>query len=414
MVMEDTLQIVMMLVLMALSAFFSASETALMSLSKLRLRSMAEEKVPKADLIARLLKNPGNLLGVILVGNNIVNIGASALATSLAITHFGSAGVGIATGVMTLTILIFAETTPKSLAAQNSEGVAMKVVGPLWVFSIILRPFAAIVMLVSNLVIRLLGGTRGNQQQFITEEEMKTMITMGHEKGVLEVEEKKMIHNVFEFGETRVTDVMTPRTFMVAVEENATYAQIVDLFRIERFSRIPVYEDSIDNIIGILYVKDFFLAGLDESEFNLTALLKRPYFTIEHRLTTQLFREMRDEGIQMAIVVDEYGGTSGVVTIEDLVEEIVGEIYDESDEVTEEYEVLGEKEFPIIGMAKIDTVNELLGTDIYSEDFDSIGGFVSGILGRWPEEGESIEYDGLTFVVEKVHKNRIERLRVLV
>jgi putative hemolysin len=348
------------------------------------------------------------------VGNNIVNIGASALATALAIAHFGSAGVGIATGAMTLAILIFSETTPKSLAARNPEGVAVKVVSLLWVFSSILRPIAVVIMFVSNLIIKLLGGTNKNQQQLITEEEMKTMITMGHEEGVLEGEEKKMIHNVFEFGATRVTDVMTPRTFMVALDKNATYAQIVDVFKTNRFSRIPVYDGNIDNIVGILFLKDLFLVGLEEGDFDILSALKRPYFTIEYRLTTELFREMRDEAIQMAIVVDEYGGTAGIITIEDLVEEIVGEIYDESDQITDDYEVINEKEFLIIGTAKIDTVNELLGTNIYSADFDSIGGFIFGQYGRLPEEGESVDYKGVTFVVEKVYKNRIERLRVIV
>ncbi|MEL7648130.1 MAG: hemolysin family protein [Sedimentibacter sp.] len=410
---EDIWQLIILVVLLVLSSFFSASETALMSLSKIRIRNMVDENVPRSEKIQKLVENPSNLLGAILVGNNIVNIGSSALATSIAINHFGNTGVGIATGIMTFIVLIFGEITPKSLAAQNSEKVSLKVVNILSFIVIILKPITIVLMKITNSIIKLLGGEISNKQPFVTEEEIKTMINVGHEEGVLEVEEKKMIHNVFEFGETRVADVMIPRTYMVAIEKNLSYEQIVEEFKKQRFSRIPVYEESMDNIVGVLYLKDLFLCEMEEGTFDISKVLKEPYFTFEFKLTTLLFREMREKGIQMAIVIDEYGGTAGVITIEDLVEEIVGDIHDETDEIIHEIEVIKEDEYVVLGITKIDIVNDMIGINIYSENFDSIGGFVVGLFGRLPEAGECIEHENIKFIVEKVHKNRIEKLRIL-
>lgn len=409
---QDIWQLIVLIVLLMLSAFFSASETALMSLSKVRIRSMVAKNVPKAKKIQKLVESPSNLLGAILVGNNIVNIGASALATSIAIKQFGSTGVGIATGIMTFTVLIFGEITPKSLAAQHSEKVSLKVVNILSVIVIILKPITVVLLKITNAIIRLFGGKLGSRQPFVTEEEIKAMVNVGHEEGVLEGEERKMIHNVFEFGDTKVTDVMTPRTYMVAIDKESSFEQIVEVFKNERFSRIPVYEDDIDHIIGVLFLTDLFLSKMEDETFDISKIIKEPYLTIEYKLTTELFREMRDKGIQMAIVIDEYGGTAGVVTIEDLVEEIVGDIYDESDDIVQEIELINENEYAVHGIVKIDDVIDRIGIAIYSEEYDSIGGFVFGLFGRLPEEGESIEHDHIKFVVEKVHKNRIEKLRI--
>jgi putative hemolysin len=410
---DNSWQFIILAVLLILSAFFSASETALMSLSKIRIKTMVDGDVPRSKEILKLVENPSNLLGAILVGNNIVNIGASALATSIAIKLFGDKGVGIATGIMTFIVLIFGEITPKSLAAKNSERVSLKVVRLLSLFVMILKPITIVMVKITNGIIILLGGKTISRQQFVTEEEIKTMVNVGHEEGVLEGEEKKMIHNVFEFGETKVTDVMTPRTYMVAIEKKSSYEEVIDLFKKQRFSRIPVYEQSMDNIIGVLHLKDLFLCETEKGSFDITKYIKEPYFTLEFKLTTQLFREMRDKGKQMAIVVDEYGGTAGVITIEDLVEEIVGDIHDESDEIIHEIEVVKEDEYIVLGIAKIDSVNDLIGVNINSEDYDSIGGFVLGLFGRLPETGQLIEHDNITFVVEKMLRNRIEKLRIL-
>ncbi|PKM84248.1 MAG: hemolysin [Firmicutes bacterium HGW-Firmicutes-11] len=410
---QDIWQLIVLVVLILMSAFFSSSETALMSLNKIRLRGMVAKNVPRAKKVQKLVENPSRLLGAILVGNNVVNIGASALATSIAIKQFGNNGVGIATGVMTFIVLVFGEITPKTLAAQHSEKISLKVANLLSLIVFILKPITVVLMKITNMILRLFGGKIGSRQPFVTEEEIKAMINVGHEEGVLEVEEREMIHNVFEFGETKVTDVMTPRTYMVAIDKDSSFEQVVEVFKNQRFSRIPVYEDDIDHIIGVLFLKDLFLSKMEEEPFNIENIIKEPYLTIEYKLTTELFREMRAKGIQMAIVIDEYGGTAGVVTIEDLVEEIVGDIYDESDEILHEIELINEGEYAVLGIVKIDDVNDRIGISIYSEEYDSIGGFVFGLFGRLPEEGESIAHEDITFVVEKVHKNRIEKLKII-
>lgn len=410
----DVWQVIALVVCLVLSAFFSASETALMSLSKIRIRNMVDENIAGAYTIQKLVENPSKLLGAILVGNNIVNIGASALATLLAIKYFGDTGVGIATGIMTILVLIFGEITPKSLASQNSEKISLKVVRLLSSIVTILSPVTTVLVYITNAIIKLFGGRVNDHQSFITEEELKTMINVGHEEGVLEGEEKKMIHNVFEFGDSRVADVMTPRIDIVAVELHSSYDEIISVFKEERFSRLPVYEDRIDNIVGVLYLKDLIFFDAGKGVFDITRYMRDPYFTFELKLVTQLFNEMRDKRIPMSIVIDEYGGTAGIITMEDLVEEIVGDIQDEYDEQHNEIEIIKEDEYIVCGVAKIDLVNEMIGVNIESEHFDSIGGFVTGLFGRFPKKGEQIEYNNIKFIVESVDKNRIEKLRMLI
>jgi len=408
----DTWQLIVLVSLLALSSFFSASETALMSLSKIRIRNMVEENIPGSKKVQKLVENPSTMLSGILVGNNIVNIGASALATSLAIKNFGSTGVGLATGIMTILVLIFGEITPKSLAAQNSEKMALKVAPFITIIVAVLKPFNVVLIYLTNAIIKVLGGDVDARTPFITEAELKTMINVSHEEGMLESEEKEMIHNVFEFRESRVTEVMTPRTYMVAVSLDSSYDKIVEVFKTQQFSRVPVYDDGIDNVVGILYLKDLIFFDASKETFEITKYMREPYFTFEFKLITELFSEMRDKSIQVAIVIDEYGGTAGMITLEDLVEEIVGDIRDESDELFNEIEVVEEDEYLVRGSAEIDLINEMLGVKIESEDFDTIGGFVTGLFGRLPETGEQIEFNNMKFVVEHVQKYRIEKLRI--
>jgi putative hemolysin len=401
--------------LLLMSGFFSASETALMSLSKIRLRHMLEEEVKGADRVSDLLKNPSRMLGAILVGNNIVNIAASALATSIAITVFGPVrGIGISTGVMTLLVLIFGEITPKSIATERSEQISLFVAKPITALMVLLTPVLSIIMFLTSLLVKMLGGHPNRNQPFITEEELKTMVTVSHEEGVLEGEEKKMIYNVFEFGDSQAGEVMTPRTDMVMVEKNTPFEEIVDIFKSERFSRIPVYEETPDNIIGMLNVKDLIFYDPKEVTFRMEDFIREPYFTYEFKMTTELFSEMRAKHVTIAIVLDEYGGTAGMVTLEDLVEEIVGDIQDEYDDHETEIEMVRENEYIVDGATKVDVVNEKLGLKIETEDFDSIGGFIMGEFGRLPEEGERIEHENVEFVVELIEKNRIEKLRILI
>lgn len=404
---------ILLVICLMLSAVFSASETALMTLSKIRIRKMVEDNVKGAITIEKLVKNPNKLLSAILIGNNVVNIGASALATSIAIDVYGNKGVGIATGVMTLLVLIFGEITPKSMAAQNSEKISLRLAKFVYAITIILNPIVVFLTRLTNLIIRLLGGKVEGNQPFITEEELRTIVSVGHEEGLLEGEERDMIYNVFEFKDSQVRDVMTTRTDMVAVEVDSSYWDVLNIFKQEQFSRIPVYENTTDNMIGILYVKDLLFLEDSKDEFDLRKYMREPYFTYEFKPTTELFEEMRTNRVHMAIVLDEYGGTEGLVTIEDLIEEIVGDIEDEYDKQIDEIQVIKEDEYLVYGSIRIEEVNEMIGTSIESEDFDSIGGFVMGILGRLPEAGEAVEYENVKFIAETVNKNRIEKLRIL-
>ena len=399
-----------LIVLILLSAFFSASETALTSISKIRLRNMVEENVKNADKISKLIENPNKLLSAILIGNNLVNIGASSLATAMAIQISGSGGVGIATGLMTIVILIFGEITPKTLAAQNSEKISLLVVNLIAVVVFVFTPVVKVLNIVTSVIIRLLGGNNTAKAPLITEAELKTMVNVSHEEGVLEVDERRMINNVFDFGDAKAKDVMTPRTDMIALDDQASYEEIMQLFKEERFSRLPVYHESMDDIIGILYLKD--IAFIDGANFQIENYMREPFFTYESKPTSELFSQMRTKRIPVAIILDEYGGTSGLVTIEDMVEEIVGEIADEYDEQEEEIEVIKEDEYIIGGSAKLDDVNEMIGTRLESEDFDTIGGYVIGVLGRFPDAGEVVETDNMKVKIEEVDKNRIEKLRV--
>lgn len=371
---------------------------------------MAEKRAKGAQTILELTNNPNQLLGAILVGNNIVNISASALATFVAIEYFGDTGVGIATGVMTIVILVFGEITPKSFAIKNSEKIALLVAPFILLITKVLGPLVYLLTSFTNLLI----GKGSSSQPFITEDEFKTMVQVSHEEGVLEREERKMIDNVFEFGDSQVEEVMTPRTDMAAIEIQSTYDEIIAIFKATQFSRIPVYKEIIDDIVGILYIKDLIFHDKEKEAFNISKYIRDPFFTYEFMKTTEVFDEMRKNRMPVAIVLDEYGGTSGIVTMEDLVEEIVGEIEDEYDEEKREIEVINEYEYMADGSAKIDLVNEILGVNIYSEQFDSIGGFILGELNRLPHNGEIFEYNNIKFTVEKVHKNRIVKIKIVI
>ncbi|MBO8435246.1 MAG: HlyC/CorC family transporter [Tyzzerella sp.] len=399
-----------LVVLLLMSAFFSASETALTSLSKIRLKNMVEDKVKNADLIEKLISNPNKLLSAILVGNNLVNIAATSILTSLTLAYAPKNGVAIATAITTVAILIFGEITPKTFAAQNSEKVSLAVAKLINVVIFILTPVIAILNVLTGFIIKILGVKKDSNLTTITEAELKTMVNVSHEEGVIEIDERRMINNVFEFDNSKAKDVMTPRTDMVAVEDNLDYKDIVALFKEERFSRLPVYHESIDNIVGVLHLKD--IVFIDEKDFSVEKYMREPFFTYESKIVSELFSEMRTKKIPVAIILDEYGGTSGIVTMEDMVEEIMGEISDEYDEDDNDITVIKEDEYIVDGSTRLEDVNEMIGTRFESEDFDTIGGYVIGVMGRFPDEGEEIETDGVKIKVEKSDKNRIDELRI--
>ncbi|MGG7079455.1 hemolysin family protein [Clostridium sardiniense] len=407
-------QMILLLVLLVLSAFFSMSETALMSLSKIRIRHMVEEGVKGAKLVEKLIEDPNKLLGAILIGNNIVNIGASAIATSLAVKVSGGSesAVVVVTAVMTVLILIFGEITPKSIAKQKSEEVSLKVSKPIKLCVFIFKPFVAIFTVISSVFIRLFGGDPKATEPFITEEELKTMVGVSEEEGVLEDVEKEMIFNVFDFADLQVKDVMVQRVDVTAVDVNDSYEDLLKIIKEDQYSRIPVYDDTIDDIIGVLNVKDLIIAGYKGGEFKVTEYMREPLYTFEFKKITELFNEMKKSRNHMAVVLDEYGGTVGIVTIEDLVEEIVGDIQDEYDKERDMIEVIKEDEYVVDGSARLDDISDLIGVNMESEEFDSVGGLIIGALGRIPEEHEEVVIDRIRFVVEEVEKNRIMKVRI--
>ena len=409
-----TWQIISLVILIALSSFFSMSETALMSLSKIRLRHMVEAGVPGAELVEKLTEDPNRLLGTILIGNNVVNIGASAMATVLATNIFGNGGVGIATGIMTILVLIFGEITPKSIAKQKSESVALKVARPIEFLVIIFKPLVYIFTAISSMFIRILGGDPSEAKSFITHEELKTMVGVSEQEGVLENDEKEMIFNVFEFADLQVKDVMVQRVDIVSVDKEASYDEVMDVIKNERFSRIPVYNQTIDNIIGVLNIKDLATIENLRADFNVSKYIREPFYTFEFKKIVELFKEMKKTRNHIAVVLDEYGGTVGLVTIEDLVEEIVGEIEDEYDEEKNPVEVITENEYLVEGSLRLHDISDLIGINIDSEEFDSVGGLMIEDLGRMPEEQEEVIVNNIRFIAEEIEKNRIKKVRMII
>lgn len=389
------------------------SETALMALSKIRIRHMVEDGVKGAKLVEKLSEDPSKLLGAILIGNNIVNIGASALATSVAVKAIGESGVGLVTVIMTILVLIFGEITPKSIAKQNSEKVALAVSKPINIIVKLFKPFIFVFTSISGLFIRLLGGDPKATQPFITEEELKTMVGVSEEEGVLEGVEKEMIFNVFEFADSQVKDVMVQRMDIVAVDINSTYEEVIDIIKREQFSRLPVYNQNIDDVVGILNVKDLIIASQNKEEFKVSNYMREPYYTFEFKKIKELFSEMKKTRNHMSVVLDEYGGNVGIVTIEDLIEEVVGEIEDEyDDEKDDDIIVVKEDEYIVDGSARLDNIADLIGVTMESEEFDSVGGLIIGELGRFPEKKEEININNLRFIIEDIDKNRIKKVRI--
>ena len=409
---DDLYLFILLVICICLSAFFSASETALTSISRIKLLNMIDDNIEtkKAQQILKLVENPQKLLSAILIGNNIVNIGASSIATVLAMKLLPSNGAGVSTIVMTIVVLIFGEITPKTLAAQDSEKVALAVVKFVSFVVFIFTPAIIVLNFVTGNLVKLLGGGSKEKAPTITQAELKTMVNVSHEEGVLQVEERKMLNNVFDFRQSRAREVMTPRTDICALPDTATYSEAVDMFKAEKFSRLPVYRENIDDIIGVLYLKD--IVAIDESKFSITKMMREPYYTYETKDISSLLKEMRTKRIGFAVVLDEYGGTGGIVTMEDMVEEIMGKFSDEFDEEDDEISAVRENEFMVDGIARLDDVNEMIGTKIECVHTETIGGYVTVLLGRFAQKGEVIEdtENHLTITVEEIDKNRIDKL----
>ena len=410
----QALQIFIVLGLLALSAFFSSSETAMMAVNKIRIRNLADAGLSSAQTLMKVLDNQPKMLSAILIGNNIVNISASSLSTIVVTRAFGDMYVGVGTGILTLLVLIFGEITPKTSATLYSETMALRFAKPIYMIMQVLTPVIFIVDKLSQGVLRLLHVDPNKKQDAITEDELRTIVEVSHEEGVIETEEKKMINNVFDFGDSVAKDVMVPRIDMAFVDVNASYAEVIEIFRQEKYTRFPVYEETTDNVIGILNVKDILLAG-EREQFSVRDYLRAPYYTYEFKKVSELMVEMKKANVNIIIVLDEYGATAGLITLEDMLEEIVGDIRDEYDEDEEnELVEIAANEYVVEGSMKLDDLNDRLELKLESEDYDSVGGLVIGLLDHLPEEGEDVVFDNVRLVVDRVEKNRIDRIHLYI
>lgn len=416
-------QLIILVILILLSGFFSSAETALTTVNKLRIRSLAEENVKKAKTVCKLIEDPSKMLSAILIGNNIVNLTASSISTTFASNLAAKSGmstdasliIGIATGILTFVILIFGEITPKSMATMSAESISLRYANVIYFLTQGLTPVIFIINKMSYVILRLFRIDPNKKPQQITENELRTIVDVSHEEGVIESEERKMITNVVDFGDSMVKDVMVPRVDVEFANTELSYDELVEQFSINKYSRLPVYTDTTDNIVGIINLKDLFFYQGEPEEFNLECLMREPYFTYEFKHTSELLSEMKKDSISMAVVLDEYGSTVGIITIEDLLEEIVGEIRDEYDSDEEDsIKSIGEYEYLVDGNTKLDDMNEFLGLSLESDDYDSIGGHVIFLLDHLPTEGESVTEKNVTYTVQSVDKNRVDKVHVYI
>jgi len=408
---SDVTQIIILIILIALSAFFSSAETALTTCNKIRMRTLADDGNAKAKKVLQITDHSGKMLSAILIGNNIVNLSASSIATSVAIRILGSVGAGIATGIITMLILIFGEISPKTLATIHADSISLAYANIILTLMKVLTPVIFLINKLAMGFLFLLRVDPNKSQNTMTEDELRTIVDVSHEEGVIEKEERLMINNVFDFGDAQAKEVMVPRIDMTFADVNNTYDELIEIFKEDKFTRLPVYEDTTDNVIGIINMKDLLLTG-DKDNFSIRDILRKPYYTYEHKSTSELLIEMRQSSINIAIVLDEYGATAGLITLEDLLEEIVGEIRDEYDMDEEDpVQEINENEYLVQGSMNLEDLSDLLEVDMSSEDYDTIGGYLIGLLDHLPETGESITTsDDIFLRVEDMEKNRINKI----
>jgi gliding motility-associated protein GldE len=401
--------------LVLLSAFFSSSETALTAFSKIKLHHLEKKGEPKALIIKELMKNPTTVLGGILVGNNIVNVAAAALGTAIAFRLFEYNPVLIATIFMTFLILFFGEIIPKSYAARNPTRVSYTIVWPLKGVMVLLKPITVVLSAMSRGVLKIFGVKETTKETLVTEEEIKAVIHVGEEEGVLAKAEKEMLHGILEFKDRAVKEIMVPRTDIVALEVSTPIDEIMKTLRECHHSRIPIYEQRMDNVVGVLYARDLIDFWRKEEAVEIRSLLHTPYFVPETEKISQLLQEFRDKKIHIAIVVNEFGGVEGIVTLEDILEEIVGEIQDEYDKEEQKIIPLADDTLLVRAVTNLEEFGERVGVDFSDEkEVESVGGFIIKLLGRLPTTGEELEYKNLHFIVEKVDRNRIRRVKVII
>ena len=408
----ETLYLALFIVCLLLSAFFSSSETAFTSLQRIRVEHLVNTKVTGAERVAKMIRRPERLLSTILTGNNLVNTAAAALGTILAVSVWGEWGILIATIGIAVILLIFCETTPKVIAAHNAERLSIKLARPIEVASYIFTPAVLALSSIASRFSKLAGG-EPVARSLVSAEEIRTMISVGHKEGTVEKDEAEMLHKVFDFGDRPVHEVMVPRPEVVSIEQGSTVADFLALYAESPLSRFPVYQENMDNVVGILSIKDVLMAlakGTIDNQSVIDDLIRPSYFTPETKRINQLFTEMRDNNYRMAVVVDEYGGTAGIVSLSRLVEEIVGQVGDELAGVEKEYEAINEYTFQIDGSMRIEEANEEMGLELPEGDYETVAGFILDLLGHIPKRGEQIRYKGLKIVITKMRGLKIEEV----
>lgn len=406
------IQILILFILLVLSAFFSSAETSMTTVNTVRIRALAEEGSKRALILQRILLKQRKMLSAVLIGNNIVNISASALATTLTIRLFGNVYVGLATGILTILILLFGEIIPKNWAVCNADKIALKYSKPIYVLMFALTPLIFLVDHLSGAIMKIFRISSSNRSA-MTETELKTYVDVSHEDGVIETEEREMIYNLFDFSDAVARDVMIPRIDVVSISADAKYQELLDTFKEFMYTRIPVYENDKDHIVGIVNIKDFLLVE-NKRSFHAKNILRPCYYTYELKKTSDLLMEMREKSASVSIVLNEYGAAVGMITTEDLLEEIVGEIRDEYDEDEKELiQKVSDREYIVEGNMKLDDINDALGCDIDSEDYDSIGGILMELLDRLPDVGDSATTeDGIILTVVEKDEKRVKRVRI--
>lgn len=405
-------QIIALVFLVSMSAVFSSSETAITSVSKIKVRQLDQKDNKNAHLLKKLHDNMQTTISTILIGNNIVNIAASSIATILFTNIFHQNGALISTVVMTVFVLIFGEVLPKTIAQYKNKSVALKFSRFIYFLTIVFKPIVKVLNLLTRLVIKLFIG-EGEDSSTLTEEELKTLVEVSEEEGVLKNQETEIMINALELKETLAVDIMTPRTSMASVDIEDAESDLKEIIKNITYSRIPVYEDSIDDIIGVLHIKELAHKIIeDDRDFKIRDILKPAFYAYEYIPVVDLFKQMRAKNISISIIIDEYGGTSGIVTMEDILEELVGEIDDEYDN-EKEVTKINDNEYLVDPEMRIDEVNERFDLDIQSDKFDSIGGFVIELLDRMPKSKDEVEFENLKFVVVNVDKRKITQLMII-
>lgn len=410
----ETLYLVSLLICLLLSAFFSSSETAFVALQQIKVEHMVSTKVTGAERVARMVKRPEKLLSTILLGNNFVNTAAAALATVLAVKYWPEQGVVIATIGVTIILLIFCETTPKTIASRHAERLSLIFARPVAALSWLFTPFVVMLSWAASGLSKMVGG-KPVPRSLVSDEEIRTMISVGHREGTVEKAEAEMLHRVFDFGDRPVRVAMVPRPEVVWVEKGTTIADFFTLYAESPLSRFPVYQDNMDNVTGILSIKDVLMAqakGTITNESPIDDLIRPAYFAPETKRISELFAEMRDKNYRMTVVVDEYGGIAGIVSLSRLLEEIVGPLGDELAAAEKEYEAIDEYTFQIDGGMNIEEANEQMSLDLPPGDYETVAGFVLDLLGRIPREGEQIKYKDMKLVITEMQGVKIANIRL--